>query len=103
MDQKATLLFFVPCSNLSGRFVRTLPSVIIIIIIIIIIAITFMHGIYNYIPETNRVSRVYNVAAVVYYYSNTSRSTCAVRNMSVFFLWFLNFALSRYAARVLSE
>jgi len=26
----------------------------------------FMQGIYNYIPETNHVSRVYSVAAVLY-------------------------------------
>jgi hypothetical protein len=38
----------------------------IIIIIIIIIIITFMHGIYNYIPRTNTVSTVYTVAAVLY-------------------------------------
>jgi hypothetical protein len=36
----------------------------IIIIIIIIIIITFMQDIYNYIPETNHVSRAYSVAAV---------------------------------------
>jgi len=36
------------------------------IIIIIIIIINFMHGIYYYIPETNPVYRVYNVAAVLY-------------------------------------
>jgi hypothetical protein len=35
-------------------------------IIIIILVITFMQGIYNYIPETNRVSRVYSVAAILY-------------------------------------
>jgi hypothetical protein len=35
-------------------------------IIIIIILITFMQGIYNYIPETNHVSRVYIVAAVLH-------------------------------------
>ena len=40
--------------------------IIVIIIIIIILAITIMQGIYNYIPETNHVSRVYTVAAVVY-------------------------------------
>ena len=28
------------------------------------ILITFMQGIYNYIPETNHVSMVYSVAAV---------------------------------------
>ena len=40
--------------------------VVVIIIIIIILVITFMHGIYNYVPATNYISRVYNVAAVVY-------------------------------------
>jgi len=35
-------------------------------IIIIIIIITFMHGMYNYIPETNHVSRVHSVAAGTY-------------------------------------
>ena len=34
------------------------------VIIIIIISYTFMQGIDNYIPETQHVSRVYNVAAV---------------------------------------
>ena len=38
----------------------------IIIIIIIILVITFMQAIYNYIPETNHVSTVYSVAAVLY-------------------------------------
>ena len=39
-----------------------------IIIIIIILIITFMQGVYNYVypPETNRVSRVDSVAAVLY-------------------------------------
>jgi hypothetical protein len=35
-----------------------------IIIIIIIIIITFMQGMYNYIPKTNHVSWVHSVAAV---------------------------------------
>jgi hypothetical protein len=34
--------------------------------IIIVPVITFMHGIYNYVPETNHVSRLYSVAAVLY-------------------------------------
>jgi hypothetical protein len=34
--------------------------------VIIILVITFMQGIYKYIPETNHVSRVYSVAAVLY-------------------------------------
>jgi hypothetical protein len=40
--------------------------IIIIIIIIMLYYITFMLGIYNCIPETNHVSRVYSVAAVLY-------------------------------------
>jgi hypothetical protein len=39
---------------------------IINIVIIIILVITVMQGIYNYIPETNHVSWVYDVAAVLY-------------------------------------
>jgi hypothetical protein len=38
----------------------------IIIVIIIILVITFMQDIYNYLPETNHVSRVYIVADVLY-------------------------------------
>jgi len=37
----------------------------IIFIIIIIIIITFMQGIYTYIPETNYVPREYSVAAIL--------------------------------------
>ena len=37
-----------------------------IIIIIIVIVITFMQGIYNYIPERSNVSTVHSVAAVLY-------------------------------------
>jgi len=53
---------------LSFRILFEFPSYrnIIIIIIIIILIITFMQGIYNYIPETNQGSRVYSVAAVLY-------------------------------------
>jgi len=40
--------------------------IIIIIITIIILTITFMQGIYNYIPQTIHVSWVYSVAAVSY-------------------------------------
>jgi len=40
--------------------------IIIIIIIIIILVITFIHGIYNYTPETNHISRSYSVGAVWY-------------------------------------
>jgi len=37
----------------------------IIIIIIIIIIISFMQGIYTYIPETNYVTREYSVATIL--------------------------------------
>ena len=60
-----------------------------------------MRGIYGYIPETNHVSRVYSVAAilwlrflvhvmlcpmlnVLYVHISTFRSMCAVLNMSFF-------------------
>ena len=43
--------------------VRVYPAIIIIIIILVI---TFMHGIYNYVPETSHVSRVYRVATILY-------------------------------------
>jgi len=47
------------------------PDIIIIINIIIIIIIifnTFIQGIYNHAPETNHVSRVYLVTAVLLLY-----------------------------------
>ena len=40
--------------------------IIIIIIIIIILVITFVQGIYYYIPATNHVSKVYSIEAVLY-------------------------------------
>jgi hypothetical protein len=39
--------------------------VIIIIIIIIIIVISFMQGMHTDVPETNYISRVYSVAAIL--------------------------------------
>ena len=70
-------------------------------IIIIIIFISFIWGIYTYIPETNHVPREYSVLstlsllfmvsislvpalALLYYYVRTFRSMCAVPNMAVF-------------------
>ena len=71
------------------------------IIIITIIIISFMRGIYTYIPETNCVPREYIVAAILlllflvlislvsvldllYFYISTFRSMCTVPNMTVF-------------------
>jgi hypothetical protein len=51
------------------RFETRSPIVIIIIIIIIIIigkdTISFMQGIYTYVPETNHVPKEYNFAAIL--------------------------------------
>ena len=74
----------------------------IIIIIIIIIIISFMQGIYTYIPETNYVPREYSSAAILLllfmvlislvsvlnllcFYISTFCSMCAVPNMAVFY------------------
>jgi hypothetical protein len=79
-----------------SRYVAQVLSIIIIIIII-----SFMHGIYTYIPETNYVPREYSVAVILlflfmvhtspapvlnllHFYISTFRSMCAVPNMAVF-------------------
>jgi len=46
--------------------VATIPATSSQLYQIVINVIIFMQDIYNYIPETNHVSRVYNVAAVLY-------------------------------------
>ena len=73
----------------------------IIIIIIIIIIISFMQGIYTYIPQKNCVPWDYCVAAILfllfmmlislvsvlnllYFYISTFRSMCAVPNIAIF-------------------
>jgi hypothetical protein len=47
-------------------FFGDLLNVFLVYMIIIILVITFMQVIYNYIPETNHVSRVYRVVAAQY-------------------------------------
>jgi hypothetical protein len=95
MCQGNWYIYYILCFILSVD-----ENCIIIIIIIIILVITFMQGIYNYIPETNHVSTVYSVAAVLYwqfvlhvmlfrpwnvlhFYTSIFRSLCAVPNMAV--------------------
>ena len=75
--------------------------IIIIIIVVVVVVMSFMQGIYTYIPETNYVPRECNVAAillllfmvlitlvpvltVLYFYIRTFRSMCAVPNMAFF-------------------
>ena len=36
------------------------------LLLFLLFVITYMHGIYNYIPETHHVASVYSVAAVLY-------------------------------------
>ena len=87
------------CTTLAH--IITLPCIFIIIIIIIIIS--FMQGIYTYIPETNYkyVPKEHSVAAILlllfmvlislvsvlnllHFYISTFRRMCAVHNMAVF-------------------
>jgi len=44
----------------------TINTTVVVVVIIIILAFNFMQDFYNCIPETNCVSRVYSVAAVLY-------------------------------------
>ena len=69
----------------------------------------FMQGIYNYIPETNHVSSVYGVAAVLYLQSvlhvispvkyvlysdiSTFHSMCAVHNVAVYYYYCYSMSL----------
>ena len=53
-------------------------------ITIIIIIISFMQGIYTYIPETNYVPREYSVAAILLFLFMMLISLVSVPNMAVF-------------------
>jgi hypothetical protein len=85
------------------RLVKLFTKYAVIIIIIIIgkDTISFMLGIYTYIPETNHVPKEYNVSAILsllfmvpislapalalmYFYISTFRSMYVVPNMAVF-------------------
>ena len=85
---------------LQADMIETMHCLIMMIIIIIVI-ISFMQGIYTYIPETNYVPREHSVAAillllfmvlissvsvlnVLYFYISTFRSMCVVPSMAVF-------------------
>jgi flagellar basal body-associated protein FliL len=39
--------------------------IIIVVVVVVVVVATFMQGIYNYIPETNHASRVYNFAGIL--------------------------------------
>jgi len=107
------------CDDIAPKTKTTSTIIIIIIIIVIIIIISFMQGIYTYIPDTNYFPREYNVAAILlllfmvfkslvsvlnllYFYISTFRSMCAVPNMDVFwssltscFFWYVAYVFSK--------
>ena len=56
------------------------------VIIIIIIIISFMQGIYTYIPETNYVPREYSVAAILLFLFMVLISLLAVLNLLYFYI-----------------
>ena len=41
-------------------------TLLLLLLLLLLLFITFMQGIYNYVPETNNVSRVYSFAAILY-------------------------------------
>ena len=101
----------IKCPLNAGIFLEHKESFVsdIIIIIILIIVISFMQGIYTYIPETNHDPRENSVAAILsllfivpislvpalallYFYVSTFRSMCAVPNMAV--SWYVAYVFS---------
>jgi hypothetical protein len=38
---------------------------LLLLLLLLLFVITFMQGVYNCIPETNHVSRVHNIAAIL--------------------------------------
>ena len=56
---------FANTQEVLAMFVSLGQCIIIIIIIIIILGISFMQGIYTYIPERNHVPREHCVAAIL--------------------------------------
>ena len=67
-DTLLQLLFRFIVNTLYGAYLPRsyVGSDGLIIIIIIIIIMIFVRGIYNYMPDTDHVSRVHSVAAVLY-------------------------------------
>ena len=110
---------FIVCIPLcSLKYLKSIgdiaQTVFIIIIIVIIIIISFMQGIYTYIPETNYVPREYSVAAILLLLFMVLILLVSVLNLSYFlkyvcsaqygcFLEFLDFMFSWNAAHVFSE
>ena len=60
--------------------------IIIIIIIIITIIISFVEGIYTYIPETNYFHREHSVAAILFLLIMVLISLVSLLNLSYFYI-----------------
>ena len=65
------------------------------IIIIIILVIKFLQGIYNYIPATNLVSKVYSVAPVLYLQFVLHVMLFRLWNMFCTFMWALSIVFAQ--------
>jgi hypothetical protein len=104
-----TLIFDGDYKSLWSSLYLLLLLLFFLIIIIIFLSVSFMQGIYTYIPVTNHAPREHRVAAILvllfmllislvpsltplYLYVSTFRSMCAVPNRAVFcssvILWF---------------
>jgi hypothetical protein len=59
---------------------------VIVLKYIVIVIITFMQGIYTYIPETNYVPREYSVAVILLLLFMVHRSLAAVLNLLHFYI-----------------
>ena len=68
-----------------------------LLLLVVVVVISFMQGIYNYIPETKHVAKaailwlpfmvhlmLFPMSNLLHYYISISRSMCSVSNMAVF-------------------
>ena len=70
---------------------------VVVVVVVVVVVISFMQGIYNYIPETKHVAKaaivwlpfivhlmLFPMLNLLYYYISISRSMRSVSNMAVF-------------------
>jgi hypothetical protein len=73
-------------TNQQKEIIIIIIIISIIIIIIIIIIMSFMQGIYSYIPETNYVPREYSVAPILLLLFMVLISLVSVLNLLYFYI-----------------
>jgi hypothetical protein len=61
-------------------------AVVAVVLVVAIIIISFMQGIYAYIPETNYVPREYSVAAILLFLFMVHTSLAPVLNLLHFYI-----------------